>query len=83
MNPRIEAVLAPVGGWLIAHDWTLEAAFYLLLASIFGLLLLAAYGLLHLARHMWNAAATHWNNAIEIAEWAQTYGNDQTRRETP
>lgn len=83
MSPYAEAVLAPIGGWLIAHDWTLETAFYLLLGSLFSLLLLAAYGLLHLARHLWNAAATHWNHAIEIAEWAQTYGDNQTRKETP
>lgn len=83
MNPYAEAVLAPIGGWLVAHDWTLEAAFWLLLGSIFGLLLLAAYGVLHLIRHLWNAIATHWNNAIEITRWAETYSDDQTRRETP
>jgi hypothetical protein len=71
-------VRARLGGWLIAHDWTLDVAFWLLFASVIGLLLLAAYGVLHLTRHVWNAAADHWNNALEIARWAETYtGNHQ------
>jgi hypothetical protein len=82
VSPDAEAVLAPIGGWLIAHDWTLDVAFWLLLASVIGLLLLAAYGVLHLTRHLWNAAADHWNNAIAIAEWAQTYSGDQPREES-
>jgi hypothetical protein len=82
VSPIAEAVLAPIGGWLLIHDWTLDVAFWLLFASVIGLLLLAAYAVLHLARRIWNAAADHWNNAIEIAEWAQTYGSDQTREES-
>lgn len=74
---------AQLGGWLITHDWTLEAAFWVAFASAIGLLLLAAYAVLHLARHAWNAAANHWNNAIEITHWAETYGSDQPREETP
>jgi hypothetical protein len=80
-------VKATIGGWLITHDWTLDVAFWVLLASAIGLLLIAAYALLHLARHAWNAAANHWNNAIEITRWAETCTGDdqpdQTRRETP
>jgi hypothetical protein len=54
-----------------------------LFASAVGLLLLAGYAVLHLARHAWNASANHWNNAIEIARWAEGYGSDQPREETP
>jgi hypothetical protein len=74
-------VKAQLDGWLIAHDWTLEAAFWVLLASAIGLLLLAAYALLHLARHAWNAAANHWNNAMAITRWAETYTGDDQEEE--
>jgi hypothetical protein len=81
VNPHAEAVLAPIGGWLLAHEWTLDVAFWLLLASAIGLLLLAAYGVLHLVRHLWNAAADHWNNAIAITRWAESYGGDHDTNE--
>jgi hypothetical protein len=47
------AVLAPVGSWLLDHEWILQAAFWLLVVCAIGVLLLSAYGLLHLARHTW------------------------------
>jgi hypothetical protein len=47
-------VLAPVGSWLLDHEWILQAAFWVLVACAIGVVLLIAYGLLHLARHMWH-----------------------------
>lgn len=47
-----------IGGWLLNHDWTLEAAAWVLLICAVGTLLLIAYGVLHVLRHAWNA--TRW-----------------------
>ncbi|MCX5137630.1 hypothetical protein OOK06_36795 [Streptomyces sp. NBC_00340] len=68
------AVLAPVGSWLLDHEWILQAAFWLLVASVLGLLLLAAWGIVRAGRRAGHAIAIRWQ-ARELARWAEGYAN--------
>lgn len=52
---------AQIGTWLLAHDWTLEAASWLLLASVISLVAFIAAGIIRLGRRAGDAVATCWH----------------------
>lgn len=65
---------ALIGGWLLDHDWALEALAWLALVCIAGLLLTLAAGVVLIARRIWRAAATRLQ-ARDLARWAESYAN--------